>query len=249
MPLSDHVQEAEPQAEAVTEAETTEQASEEPSSDRPGWLPEKFTDPAAMANAYTELEKKLGTKEEDLKAALKEDLTKEIFEGRPETPGDYVIPDVISDDEAVDNELLSWWATTAHAKGLNQEDFEAAITKFHESIPQEEEIDVKAEIGKLGENATARMEAVELWAGKEFQGDERKAIDDLLSTAAGYQVMEKLMKGGPKPGQGDDEVAGSITSEKLREMQADPRYHDPTKRDLDFVRKVDEGYKKLYANG
>lgn len=32
-----------------------------PTPERPAWLPEKFKDPAALAAAYTELEKKLGT--------------------------------------------------------------------------------------------------------------------------------------------------------------------------------------------
>ena len=37
-----------------------EQAGEEQQVDRPDWLPEKFKSPEVMANAYSELEKKMG---------------------------------------------------------------------------------------------------------------------------------------------------------------------------------------------
>ena len=37
----------------------------EEQSDRPEWLPEKFKDPADMAKAYSELEKKLGQPKEE----------------------------------------------------------------------------------------------------------------------------------------------------------------------------------------
>lgn len=242
-------EEAEPQAEAPGEEATTEPVAEETPSDRPEWLPEKFTDPAAMATAYSELERKLGSKEEDLKAALKEELTKEQFAGRPATPGDYVVPETVSDEDAVSSDLLSWWAEKSYEAGLSQEGFSEGIERFFASMPQDEAgPDPKTEIAKLGENATARMEAVELWAGKQFQDEEAEAINGLLTTAAGYQVLEKIMgsTARPKPGQGEDARDGVINAEKLREMQNDPRYHDPVKRDMDFVRKVDEGYKKLY---
>ena len=45
------------------------------------------------------------------------------------------------------------------------------------------------------------------------------------------------------------EPANKITMESLRELQKDPRYHDPVARDKDFVKMVDEGYRRLYPNG
>ena len=48
--------EEKPQEQAQVETEELPQEQ----SDRPEWLPEKFKDPADMAKAYSELEKKLG---------------------------------------------------------------------------------------------------------------------------------------------------------------------------------------------
>lgn len=52
----------EEQAAAMDAAQET---TEEPSSDRPEWLPEKFKSPEDMARAYSELEQRLGRPRED----------------------------------------------------------------------------------------------------------------------------------------------------------------------------------------
>ena len=49
-------QEIDPESEEAVEAVSEEQTQQ----DRPDWLPEKFKSAEDMANAYSELEKKLG---------------------------------------------------------------------------------------------------------------------------------------------------------------------------------------------
>jgi len=52
-------QEIDPESEEAVDAVSEEQTTET-QEDRPGWLPEKFKSPEDMANAYSELEKKMG---------------------------------------------------------------------------------------------------------------------------------------------------------------------------------------------
>jgi uncharacterized protein YvpB len=55
-----------------------------------------------LANAYKELEKKLGSKEEDLRGKLLEELQAEAFKDRPASAGDYQLPEVLNAEEAVE---------------------------------------------------------------------------------------------------------------------------------------------------
>ena len=63
-------QEIDPKSEEATESIPEEQTQEE----RPDWLPEKFSNPEEMANAYSELEKKMGA------GANEEEETQEVEE-------------------------------------------------------------------------------------------------------------------------------------------------------------------------
>ena len=62
--------EIEPESEEATESIPEEQTQE----DRPEWLPEKFKSPEDMAQAYSELEKKMGqgTREEQAAETTKD---------------------------------------------------------------------------------------------------------------------------------------------------------------------------------
>jgi len=77
----------------VTEADV--QQAEAP--ERPEWLPEKYNTGEDLAKAYKELESKLGGKEEDIRNKLLEEIQAEAFGDRPETAGDYQLPDVVDE--------------------------------------------------------------------------------------------------------------------------------------------------------
>src|SRR6056300_1544635 len=76
----------------------------QPKDERPEWLPEKYKTGEDLAKAYKELESKLGTKEEDLRAKFMEEIQSEAFKDRPESAGDYQLPDFVDDEAAIDNE-------------------------------------------------------------------------------------------------------------------------------------------------
>ena len=54
-------------------------------------------------NSYTSLEGKLGQKDEDIRNAVIEELSNEAFANRPETAGDYQLPETIDYQMATDN--------------------------------------------------------------------------------------------------------------------------------------------------
>ena len=108
--------------------------------------------------------------------------------------------------------------------------------------------DMEAESKRLGENATTRIQAVSMFASKFFPKDVMLAVARMCETADGIMALEVVMEA-MKDGSfsGASEPAGRITEQSLREMMQDERYHNPAKRDLHFVRQVEQGFKALYG--
>lgn len=235
----------------MNEADNVELADEvaveeAPGSDRPEWLPEKFNTPEDMAASYSSLESKLGQSRDDMRAEVEQELEVEALEGRPETAGDYVLPDIIDEEQAVDNEMLGWWANHAHENGYSQEEFTAGIMKYAEHM-ESQEPDLEAEREALGENADARIEAVQLWSENKLPEEFQDQAELLATSAQGIKFMEYLMAEGKQTSpNGSFTPAAAVTLEDLQSMQKDPRYWNPSQRDMGFVKKVDEGFSKLY---
>lgn len=234
------------------ESKRFEQSSEtnESSGEVPEGLPERFLkdgkpDYANLTKSYVELDKAFKTKTDE----LREQVKSEMFKDRPEDPSKYELPD-IGENAPIDAEspLVEWWREQSHNMGLNNEGFQEGITKFIERVNALH--DPEAEKAKLGENADERINAVSAWASKNFTDEgEVRAINMLLSTADGIKLAEKLagMAGELQGDNTGDDTRDELTVEKLREMQNDPRYHDPRHRDPAFVKQVDDGYAKLYG--
>ncbi len=226
----------------VTEADV-EQA-EAPA--RPEWLPEKFKTPEDLAKAYKELESKLGAKDEDIRNSIIEEIQKEAFADRPDSAGDYQMPESIDPDSAVDNELLQWWAEHSFENGFSQEEFEKGIEMYAQAIIGSEP-DLEAEAAKLGDNANARIEAASAFANKFFPEEALPAIERMCESHEGIIALEAIqeaMKDGNFSNTGDS--ASAMDEAQLRQMMNDPRYYDPARRDSHFVKQVEDGYKQLY---
>lgn len=214
---------------------------------RPEWLPEKFKTPEDLVNSYTNLEGKLGQKEEDIRAAVQQEIEQERFGNRPETAGDYQLPEIIDDEMATDNPLLSWWAETAFNNGYSQDQFEEGIKMYADALNANVP-DYDAEIAKLGENAEARQEAASLFANKFFEEKHLDAVERLCETADGLEALEYIMQQ-TKQAQpsATGEPISNVTQDQLNQMMLDPRWHDPARRDPSFVKQVEDGFKRLYG--
>lgn len=221
-------------------------ATEAPVSDRPEWLPEKFKSPEDMASSYSELESKLGQGESALREKIVAELETEAYANRPATAGDYAIPEVIDEELATDNALFQWWANHAHENGYSQEEFEDGINQYAAAL-EAMGPDLEAEKTALGDNADARIEAVELWANKFFPEEFNDVIIGIGQSAKGIEALEFLMSNMQQASVSPDgQPASRVSEDDLRSMMQDPRYWNPVKREQGFVKKVEEGFSQLY---
>ena len=229
--------------------EPTEAATEvtQTQTDRPDWLPEKFNSPEDLGKAYNELSSKLGTKEEDLKASWQEEIQREAYADRPATKGDYLLPENIDPESAIDSPLLDWWSEHSFESGLGQEEFQNGIQLIAEAINGQQP-DMEAETKLLGDSATDRIEAVSLFANQFFPEESLDAIERMCETAGGIVALEHIMEKMKGPSfAGDSAMSSQITDDSLRTMQKDERYWNPQKRDPAYVNQVDQAYRKLYG--
>lgn len=217
-------------------------------------FPDKFVkdgkpDLVTFVNSYGELETKFNTKTEDLQKTVRADLEKEFNAGKVESADKYVLPkiDGVDEKELAEHPLLKSFRDDAHKMGMTQPQFEGAVKKYIE-ISTPKEPDMEAVNKALGDNAKARISQVETWAKSYAKNDgEMAALQGIASSAEGIMLIERLAN--LKPDVTDAGSGGGpddITPEKLKEMQADPRYWNPNKRDPAFVKQVEDGYKKLY---
>lgn len=238
--------------EATESAEATEATVEttETTQAEQDLLLGKYKSADDLANAYKELEKKLGSKEETLREKLLEELQAEAFKDRPASAGEYQLPETIDEESAVNSELLQWWSNHAFENGYSQEEFQKGIDMYVEAISAnaEPEIDMDAEAAKLGDNANQRIEAVSMFANKFFPENAIGAIERMCETHEGILALEHIMEA-MKDGSFSGETSPStrLDEQALREMMQDERYHSPVRRDPHFVKQVEEGFRKLYG--
>lgn len=223
---------------------TEQDVQQAESPQRPEWLPEKYNTGEDLAKAYKELESKLGTKEEDIRSKLMEEIQSEAFSDRPETAGDYQLPETIDQESAVDNKLLSWWSEHSFENGYSQEEFEKGIQMYAEAIGDTQP-DIQAEAEKLGDNAEQRIEAASLFANKFFPEAALPAIERMCESHEGIIALEAMMEA-MKDGSfaGDTQPTAGASEKELREMMNDPRYW--RERDPLFIKQVTEGFQQMY---
>lgn len=223
---------------------TQEDVEQAAAPSRPEWLPEKYNSGEDLAKAYKELESKLGTKEEDIRNRIMEEIQSEAFSDRPESAGDYQLPESIDESAAVDNKLLSWWAEHSFENGYSQEEFEQGISMYAEAVNGSMP-DIEAEAKMLGDNADQRIEAASLFANKFFPEAALPAIERMCESHEGIIALEAIMEA-MKDGSfsGDTQASAGQSEQELREMMNDPRYWKD--RDPHFIKQVTEGFQQIY---
>ena len=189
--MNEEVQEAE----ATTELPPQEERDfvvakdlEAKTEERPEWLPEKYKSGEDLAKAYKELESKLGTKDEDIRNQVLKEIETESFKDRPETAGDYQLPEYFDEESAIDSDVLKWWAEHAFTYGFSQSEFEEGLEKVMQAADGFS-TDVEEEMEKLGDNANARVEAAALFSKQFFPQEHMESIERLTETADGLKAL------------------------------------------------------------
>ncbi len=238
---------------------TDTQSSDSVETNKPEYIQDKFWDADRkevnlenLASSYNSLEKKLGSRTEDLSKQIREDLEMEKLKNAPE---EYKInlpelPENVDVSVSDDMEIVQWWKDTAKKNGgLSQEQFDNGVQMFINNaistLP-----DQNAEMQKLGDSARERVEAAELWSKKNLSPEAYDTFSSIASTADGVKAIEEIMKltkDSPIPTT-PTQVSVAPDLQDLKSMLNDPRYYDSNKRDPAYVKRVEELFEKAYQN-
>ena len=221
-------QEIDPKSEEATESIPEEQTQEE----RPEWLPEKFKSAEDMANAYSELEKKLGAGANEQEQQEEQPTNNEQNE-EDNTEQDTDTTNVIAEasreffenDGVISEETYKNLADAGLPKELVD-----SYAAGQQALMQSEEGSIKAV-------ADGNWDAMAEWASNNLSQEEIDTFDDIVQSgtveqaklaAKGLYAQFKAENGvTPKLTQGS--VTGSATmpfrsNQELARAMSDPRY-------------------------
>jgi len=225
---------------------------------KPEYVQDKFWDADRnevnlenLASSYNSLEKKLGSRTEDLSKQIRQDIELERLSKAPE---EYKVnlpelPENVDVSVSDDMEIVQWWKETAKSNGLSQEQFDQGVNMFINNavatLP-----DINVEMEKLGDTAKERIEAAELWSKKNLSPDAYNTFSSVASTAEGVKAIEEIMKltkDSPIPTT-PTQVSVTPDIQDLKSMLNDPRYYDSNQRDPAYVKRVEQLFEKAYQN-
>lgn len=224
-------QEIDPETEEAVEAVPEEQTQE----DRPDWLPEKFKSAEDMANAYGELEKKMGAgaEQEQEQEQTTEETTNEEEQSDDTTTEDTNTNDVIveaskeffENDGVISEETYKNLAEAGLPKELVD-----SYAAGQQALQQSEE-------GSIKSVADGNWDQMAEWAANNLSPEEVNTFDDIVQNGSveqaklatkGLYAQFKAENGvSPKLVQGA--VNGSSTmpfksNQELARAMSDPRY-------------------------
>jgi hypothetical protein len=222
-------------AEAV-EQQTEELPQEE--NDRPQWLPEKFKSAEDMAQAYSELEKKLGQapKEDEAEAEQVETETENQEEQAEENVSEAYQTIAEASKEFFENDgTLSEETYNALEKAGLPRDLVDSYAAGQQALLQSEEAQIQSV-------ANGQYDAMAEWANENLPQEEIDAFDEAvtggtvqqakLAVQGLYARYQNSVGSTPKLTQGA--VAGTSTMpfksmQELARAQSDPRYRSGDK--------------------
>ena len=219
-------QQAEPQAEETTE--------------RPEWLPEKFKSAEDMAQAYAELEKRMGqgTKEvEETEQPEEQQQEEQSDDDNKEEDSDYNEAVVEASKEFFENDGKLSEDTYKKLEGIGlQRDLVDSYAAGQQALLQSEEAQIK---GVAGDSYDAMAE----WANEHLPQEEIDAFEETVTSGTvsqaklavqGLYARYQNATGATQPKLVQGAVSGSSTMpfksmQELARAQSDPRYRSGDK--------------------
>ena len=182
--------------------------------------------------------------------------------GRPEAADGYELPDMDTPDGfEVREEVIGGLREKAYELGLNPRQV-AGLYEWFMPLAMDAYHGLEAEAAGLRQAELDSLRSVHrgntpemldkaMRAAEAIGGDELLAVLDKTSAGNHAAVINAFAKLAPMVLEGG--LRGSakawgedLSLERLREMMQDPRYKDPSHRDKDFVKKVNQGFELLY---
>jgi len=229
---------AEPEAMPHMEGDVTEPVeSDFEWGERPDFMPEQFwsendgPDLEGLANSYQELRTKMSQGKH--KAPKDGNYDMSSLEG---------IPD--------DDPLLSSFPSFAKENGLSQDQFDQITQMYMQNVGEmfeSVEVDVQAEMAKLGKNADKVLQSTSQWLGKLQSSGvlSESETEALVNAAQSADIIRALNKIRDSYGERaipalDIQESGSLSKADLDAMVADPRYGKDMRYTSDVERKFME---------
>ncbi len=226
--------EIEPTEEKPAEVEaSTEQQTEEVQSDRPEWLPEKFKSAEDMAQAYSELEKKLGQapKEDEAEAEQVEEKAEDKEEQSEEDVSEAYQAVAEASKEFFENDgQLSEETYNALEKAGLPRDLVDSYAAGQQALLASEE-------GQIKSVAQGNYDAMAEWANENLPQEEIDAFDEAvtggtisqakLAVQGLYARYQNEVGAKPKLTQGAVSGVSTMPFKSMQELaraQSDPRY-------------------------
>lgn len=218
---------------------------------RPDFVPEKFwdADKATVRHedvfkSYTELEKALTKAKEPPKAPEKYE---------------YKVPEELAKDfglESIDpnDPYLTSFQEFAKTKGFTQEQHDDFVNFYMRMDLESARKNLVSEFGKLGDEskATQRIKTLHQWGATHLAPAERQVMSQMIQSAAGVELFEKIVKLSTSQRQIADvngNIEQGLTQQDLDAMMNDDRYHDRNHPEYASHRKkVDDAFKRLYPD-
>jgi hypothetical protein len=225
--------EIEPEEKAITEEQQAEELPQE-QSDRPEWLPEKFKSAEDMAQAYSELEKKLGQapkedEAEDAEVENKEEQTEENTSEAYQT-----IAEASKEFFENDGQLSEETYNALEKAGLPR-DLVDSYAAGQQALLQSEEAQIQSV-------ANGQYDAMAEWANENLPQEEIDAFDEAvtggtvqqakLAVQGLYARYQNATGSSPKLTQGSVSGVSTMPFKSMQELaraQSDPRYRSGDK--------------------
>jgi len=219
--------------EPTEEKPVTEEELPQEQSDRPEWLPEKFKDPADMAKAYAELEKKMGAgaKEDEAEVEQSETEAEDKEEQTEENTSEAYKAVAEASKEFFENDgQLSEETYNALEKAGLPRDLVDSYAAGQQALLSSEE-------GQIKGVAQGNYDAMAEWANENLPQEEIDAFDEVV-TGGSISQAKLAVQGlyaryqnevGAKPKLTQGAVSGVSTMpfksmQELARAQSDPRY-------------------------
>ena len=168
-----------------------------------------------------------------------------------------IIPEKFWNAEAGEINLEDMAKSYAHLEkcfegGASQEEFEDGVNQYIDTMMSNQP-DLNAEVEKLGENSTDRLNAVNAWASSFFPPEEYETIAGTLGqTAQGIAALERMQESMNSSNVRSEAVAQperELGVNDVKEMMNDKRYYDQRHRDKEYVNRVDQAWARLNMAG
>lgn len=139
--------------------------------DRPEWLKERYKSVSDQAQAYTELEKKLGA-----------------FKGAPKDGYKF---DNLADVPA-DDPLIQHFSKTFTELGMSQEGFERVVSEYLTAEIKADQTNIAEEIKKLGPQGKEMIKQTNQWMANNLAPEVVKTIQGWIHTAEDMKALDAL---------------------------------------------------------